>query len=390
MDLPRSAPCVVVGGGIAGAALAAHLARLGMEGVVLLEREAALGEGATSRSAGGIRQQFTDPDLVRAARATTALLAGFAAETGVDPEFRAHGYLLVATEEARALRLRGEAEAQRALGVDVVHLDASGVKRLFPCLSVEDVAGANFCATDGYLSPHGLVEGYRALARRHGAVVATSREARALVVEGGRVRGVRTAAGLLAAPRVAVATGADAGPLLASVGVRVPLRPTVRRLWFTHPLPALPRDLPLVLDLDHPFYFRPESGGALLSLAEVEEGGRAEKAAPADGSLPDRLAERAMNRCPLLGEARLLRGWSGHRTLTPDDRPVLGETAEAAGLWLAVGFGGHGITHGPSLCLALAEEMVLGAPRLLPLDPYRPGRDYGTPPVFPPLPPGAV
>ncbi|NUN53558.1 MAG: FAD-dependent oxidoreductase, partial [Planctomycetaceae bacterium] len=53
MELPRTAPCVVVGGGIAGVALAAHLARLGMEGVVLLERESGLGEGATSRSAGG-------------------------------------------------------------------------------------------------------------------------------------------------------------------------------------------------------------------------------------------------------------------------------------------------------------------------------------------------
>jgi glycine/D-amino acid oxidase-like deaminating enzyme len=374
MELPKAAPCVVVGGGIAGVALAAHLARLGMEGVVLLERESGLGEGATSRSAGGIRQQFADPDLVRAARATAALLRTFEAETGVDPEFRAHGYLLVATEEARAGRLRAEAAAQRAAGLAVEHLDAGGVARLFPCLSVGDVAGANFCPTDGYLSPHGLVEGYRALARRHGAVVVLSREAVTLEVRGGRVRGVRTAAGTVEAPLVAVAAGSDAGPLLAAAGVRVPLRPTMRRLWFTHPLPGLPRDLPLVLDLDRPFYFRPESGGALLSLAEVEEGGRAEAPSPGDGSLPDRLAERALNRCPLLGDARILRAWWGFRTLTPDDLPVLGEAPEVPGLWLAVGFGGHGITHGPSLCLALAEELALGAPRLLPLDPYRPGR----------------
>ena len=375
MELPRSAPCVVVGGGIAGAALAAHLARLGMEGVVLLEREPALGEGATARSAGGIRQQFTDPDLVRAARATRRILDGFAEETGVDPEFRAHGYLLVATTEARAARLRVEAAAQRGLGLEVEHLDASGVKRLFPCLSVDDVVGANFCPSDGYLSPHGLVEGYRALARRHGAVVATSREAISLAVEGGRVRGVRTAAGVVETPRAAVATGADAGPLLESVGVRLPLAPMLRRLWFTHPLPALPRELPLVLDLDDPFYFRPEPGGALLSLAEVEEGGRSERPGPVDGSLPDRLAERAVNRCPVLGDARLLRGWSGHRTLTPDDRPILGEAAAVRGLWLAVGFGGHGITHGPSLCLALAEEMTAGKATLLPLDPYRETRE---------------
>lgn len=374
MELPASAPCVVIGGGIAGVALAANLADRGMRGLVLLEREANLGEGATAKSAGGIRQQFADPDLVRAARATVRILDTFAADTGSDPAFRRHGYLLLATEEGRARRLRAEAEAQRALGLPVEHLGPAEVKARFPCLSVEDVRAANFCGTDGYLAPHALVEGYRARARRGGAVLATSREAVAIEVAGGKVAGVRTAAGRVAAPAVAVATGADAGPLLAAAGVRVPLRPTIRRLHFTHPIPGLPQDLPLVLDLDRPFYFRPEAGGALLSLAEVEEGGRAERAEADGGALPDRLVERALNRCPLLGSARLLRSWSGHRTLTPDDRPVLGEAPGVRGLWLAVGFGGHGITHAPSLCRALAEAMADGAPRTLPLDPYRPDR----------------
>jgi len=239
------------------------------------------------------------------------------------------------------------------------------------------VLAGNFCGSDGYLSPHGLVEGYRAAARRNGAAFHTSREVIDVVVEGGRVRGVRVGGTRIDAPLVAVAAGADAGPLLARAGVPVPLKPTLRRLFFTHPLPALPRDLPLVLDLDRPFYFRPEAGCALLSLAEVEEGGRAEKGAgaAADGdALPDRLVERAIARCPILGDARVLRAWWGQRTLTPDDRPILGEAPGTGGLWLAVGFGGHGITHGPSLCRALAETMVLGRPVTLDLGPCRPDR----------------
>jgi sarcosine oxidase subunit beta len=374
MDLPSAAPCVVVGGGIAGTALAAHLADLGMRGVVLLEREAGLGEGATAKSAGGIRQQFGDAELVRAARETVRMLGTFARDTGTDPEFRRHGYLLLAAERDRAERLRADAEAQRALGVEVEHLDAAGVKRRFPCIEVGDVVAGNFCGTDGYLAPHGLVEGYRAVARRGGAAMHVSREVIALEVAGGRAAGVRVGGTRIASPLVAVAAGADAGPLLLGAGVRLPLRPTLRRLFFTRPLPALPADLPLVLDLDRPFYFRPESGGVLLSLAEVEEGGRAEPPAAVDGALPERLVERAVNRCPILGEARLLRSWQGHRTLTPDDRPVLGEAPGVKGLWLAVGFGGHGITHAPSLCRALAETVVRGRPETLDLAPYRPDR----------------
>jgi sarcosine oxidase subunit beta len=364
----------VVGGGIAGVATAAHLANLGLRGVVVVEREAALGEGATARSAGGIRQQFSDPALVQAAQATVRLLETFARDTGADPGFRRHGYLLLATERARADRLRAEAASQRALGLPVEHLDAAEVKRRFPCLEVPDVLGANFCGTDGYLAPHALVQGFRAVARRGGAEFHTSREVLSLEASAGRASGVRVGDRRVEAPVVVVAAGADAAPLLATAGVRVPLRPTLRRIHFTHPIPELPADLPLVLDLDRPFYFRPEGGGALLSLAEVEEGGRPEVVEGGSGALPDRLVERALHRCPLLGSARLLRSWSGQRTLTPDDRPVLGEAPGVRGLWLAVGFGGHGITHAPSLCLALAEAIRLGAARTLSLEPYRPDR----------------
>ena len=374
MDLPATAPCVVVGGGIAGVALTAHLADQGMTGVALVEREPGLGEGATAKSAGGIRQQFADPELVRAAQATVVMIAGFAEHTGVDPAFRPHGYLLLATEEARARRLRDEAQVQRTLGLEVETWDAAQTRRRFPCLAVDDVRAANFCGTDGYLAPHALLEGFRARARRGGASFHTSREAIALEIERGRVTGVRTSGGRVSSPMVAVALGADAGPFLERVGIRLPLRPTLRRLFFTHPLPDLQPTLPLVLDLDRPFYFRPEAGGVLMSLAEVEEGGRAERATADEGALPDRLVERAMNRCPLLGNARLLRSWSGQRTLTPDDRPVVGPAPGIEGLWLAVGFGGHGITHAPSLGLALAEAMAGGAARSLPLEPYRADR----------------
>ncbi len=372
--LPEDARRVIVGGGIAGVALAAHLARLGDGDVLVLERGERLGEGATGRSAGGIRQQFADPVCVAAARETVRLLGGFAAETGVDPEFRRHGYLLLATEPRRADALRAEAAAQRAAGLAVETLDAAATAARFPSLSVDDVLAANFCGSDGYLSPHALVEGYRRTAAAAGVRFATGVEVTGLLVEGRRVTGVRTSAGALRAGDVVVAAGAEAGPLLGGAGVVLPLRPTLRRIFATHPLPDLPVDLPLVLDLDRPFYFRPESGGAILSLAEVEEGGAPETVEEGDGAMPDRLVERAVRRAPVLGAARFLRAWSGHRTLTPDDRPILGPVPGLPGLWLAVGFGGHGITHAPSLCMALAAAMTAGDPAVGALAPFAPDR----------------
>ena len=82
------------------------------------------------------------------------------------------------------------------------------------------------------------------------------------------------------------------------------------------------------------------------------------------------LAERAAHRVPAFAEARIQGGWCGLRTLTPDDRAILGPVPDVPGLVLACGLGGHGITHGPAVGLAVAEGIVFGEVRNLPSAPY--------------------
>jgi sarcosine oxidase subunit beta len=102
---------VIVGGGAMGASVAWHLRELGVEDVVLLERDS-LAAGSTSRSAGGIRAQFSDELNVRIALRS---MAEFERMEGID--FRRYGYLFLLDREEDVASFRGALALQHRLGV---------------------------------------------------------------------------------------------------------------------------------------------------------------------------------------------------------------------------------------------------------------------------------
>jgi sarcosine oxidase subunit beta len=261
-----------------------------------------------------------------------------------------------------------QAALQNRHGVPTEVLSPEDVRRRFPLLRTEDLKGAVFCATDGTCDPHAVVQGFASFARARGVRLATETAVTGLLRDGPAVRGVVTNRGEVHAEYIVDAGGAWAGRIAAMAGVSLPLRPCKRQIFSTRPFP-IPKELPLVLDLDRRFYFRPESGGVILSAAEVEEVDHFEPVLDWTG-VPD-LVERAVWRCPALAEASIAGGWAGLRTLTPDESAILGDVPGVPGLLLAAGLGGHGITQGPAVGLALAERIVHGKARTLSLEPFR-------------------
>jgi sarcosine oxidase subunit beta len=375
-ELPRRVRVVVVGGGIVGVSVARHLAGLGETDVLLLEREPMLGSRASAASAGGLRQQFPAEHDVLMAMEGVRQIRRLAEDTGHDPEFRSHGYLMLACRKSRRQAYEAGAALQRRLGLPVETLSPAEIAKRWALLRTSDVLGAVFCGADGICDPHAVVQGFAAHARARGVRIATGVEVTGLLPDGPAVRGVATDHGDVRSEFVVNAGGAWAARLAATAGIALPLRPCKRQIFSTRPVP-LPSDLPLVLDLDRRFYFRPESGGAILSAAEVEEVADLEPVLDWSG-VPD-LVERAVHRCPALAEASIARGWAGLRTLTPDDSAILGEVPGRPGLVLAVGLGGHGITQGPAVGLAVAELIIRGKSSSLPLAPFHVGR-FSDPP----------
>ena len=149
-----SAEVVVIGGGAMGASVAWHLRELGIDDVVLLERDS-LASGSTAKSAGGIRAQFADELNIRIALRS---LDEFERMEGID--LRQHGYLFLLDDEADLERFQAALALQHSLGVPSRELSVDEALEIVPQLAPEGLLAATFCELDGYATPEAVVQWY--------------------------------------------------------------------------------------------------------------------------------------------------------------------------------------------------------------------------------------
>jgi sarcosine oxidase subunit beta len=363
----RAADTVIVGGGIIGTSIAYHLARRGARGVVVLERDL-VGSGSTSRANGGVRLQFATALNIQLSLEAVRFFETFREAFGVDPDFRQYGYLFLITDPADLARFREMHALQRSLGVPVELLSPDDVRRLVPALETDGILAGSYCPRDGFADPSAVVQG---IARRARALGAEIREGTAVVgidVDGGEVRGVRTAAGRIAAGVVVIAAGPWTGRAGRLAGVEIPVEPHRRSQFVTAPFDGLRDPMPLVIESGAGFSFRKEGPGVLMGMTKPEPPGNFDDGVDW-GWLP-RVIEHAVRWVPALAEARIARGYAGLYDMSPDRHPIMGPVPGVRGLYCCSGFSGHGLMHGPPAGRLLAEWILDGQPSL-DLDPLR-------------------
>ncbi len=358
MTLPRSASFVVIGGGVVGCSIAYHLALRGLRDVLVLEREA-IGSGTTSKAAGGIRAQFPTETEIRFSLEAIAVFERFADEFGVDPGYRKIGYLFLVADAADLKGFEERMTLQRRLGVDVRLLSPEDARKLVPALRVDDLIAAVWGPQDGMAGPAEVTAGFARRARDLGARIVEGVEVSAITVERGSVAGVRTSQGDVATRIVINAAGPAAARVGRLAGIAIPVLPRRRHIFYTEPFPELPGPVPLTTDRASGFYFRKEMEQLLLSPGDVEDVGE-DLVAPVDWGRVEETVEKALHRLPIVEKARVAGGWAGLRPLTPDDHAIIGWAPGIDGLFLAVGFGGHGFQHSPATGRHVAEWLVDG------------------------------
>lgn len=355
----RRADAVVIGGGAVGASAAYHLAVAGVERVLLLERSDRLATGATGACAGGFRHQFSSEVNVRLSIASIPLITGFEEAHGIHVDVARDGYLFLLRTQEEVRDFGEAARMQRGLGVDARELSAAEAVELAPGISNEGLIGATYCPDDGIADPAALTEGFASIARRAGAEIRTGVSVEAIRADGDRVTGVETSEGPVEAPLVVNAAGPWAGPLAATVGVRLPLEPVPRNVVVTSAFPGVPERRTLVIDSGTSFYFHREGPGVLMGMGSPDE-------VPSFDTSPDRafiegpLLETAVRVFPPLERAGIARTWAGLYEMTPDRHPIIGGVEGLEGLLLANGFSGHGFQHAPVVGLLIAEIATTG------------------------------
>lgn len=387
---------IVVGGGMIGVATAHHLVRAGLDEVLLVERHG-LSQGTTPAGAGFIAAfaagnipAWKDEELAFERYALTFYRE--LAARGHDINLHANGNLWIATT-AEAYDEHIVPLEQDDTVPDKRVVSPAEIAELLPIVNPTEIVGGVYHPNSLYLTTTLAARALAAEAQAMGAEIRPYCPVDELIVEHGRVDGVRTPWGELRASNVVLALGAWTNSLLRRHDTWIPLAPVTATRIITEPL-GLPPTLPSFLIPEmHQLWIREQAAGLLFG-ADYEARPHYDflnadppdtfSELPLDGYEEEReLAAQAARVVPLLGQFKSATVATGAPVMTPDFRPVAGPVPGLPGSWVITGDCECGITHGPGLARTIAELLAGEEPTLADpaaLDPARfdPGLRTGT------------
>ena len=350
------AEVVVIGGGVEGCSIAWHLAKTGAR-VTLLERWE-IASAASGASAGGVRHQGRDPREFPLAFRAIERWKSLEVELGADLSYRRQGHLTTIEHEEDLPGLVESTEAQIARGLDIRVIFPDELRSLSPSISRTVIAAA-FSPNDGHANPAATTRAFAAAAARYGATIRTGGHVPSLVKTGGRIIGVETDKGAVAADVVVLAAGAWSKDLAETVGVELPIRADGFQAMTTKPAP---RKLDQVIG----------SKRRLISLKQLPDGryllgggwpGLFTLDFPRGRSLPESQTgnvEAAVGVFPPVALTAIEQAWLGIEAVATDEVPIIGPVDGIDGLVIAAGFSGHGFALSPAVGAAVATLITTG------------------------------
>lgn len=353
------AEAVIIGGGVMGCSILYNLAERGVTDTVLLERDV-LGSGSTGRSQAILRMHYSNEVTTRLAWDSLSIFRDFHEITGMPSGYTKTGYFVIVGPEDRDAMLENVA-MQRGAGVDTSIVTAEDVEEIAPMVRTFDGESFAYEPESGYADPYSVTTGYANAAREKGAEIRSESPAVGIEVTGNRVTAVLTENERIETPIAVVAAGPWSGPLLASVGVEVPLRPIRHQVvMLRRPQDAVP-DHPIIGDVVNDMSPRPDAGNlTLIGVGEDEDASPDTFNQGVDMPMVEATFEKLVQRMPGMAQALFRGGWSGLFTTTPDWHPVLDKVEGINGLYLSVGFSGHGFKLSPMIGVVMSELITQG------------------------------
>lgn len=357
---------VIVGGGIAGTAVAYHLGLMGENDTVLLEQEA-LGYGSSSRSDSIVeRQLLTEFDILLRVKSFETLTYFFR-EKGVD--FSPIGYIRITSDEEDIAKYQDSVRIQRSLGVrDSRVLQPKELKKILPFLKVDDVAGALYGESDGVTDGSQLTAAFAREAERLGVEIALRTRVEGISRSGNRRFVVKTDRGDISCDYIVNAAGAWSRKIGDMAGVDVPVKPARRELVILQVPYENAGKMPFFIDMKSRLYMHGTGGkGHEVHGGVHQDVDKDEPAADPDNynqgqdfKFVEKVANAIEYRAPGLSGASVKGGIAGLYEITPDSRPILGEHPELPGFFNCNGFSGYGIQLSPIAGRLTAEMIVKG------------------------------
>jgi len=369
--LPEQAKVVIIGGGVIGCSTAYHLAKLGWENIVLLER-AQLTSGTTWHAAGLVEAGgFFDATSIEMIQHSLKLYASLESETGLATGYKDTGVLTVASTPSRLEEHRRIAAFDREFGVMMEEIPVEKIKENWPLIDTEDILAGFLTPGDGRVNPTDATMALAKGARMNGVQIFEETAVTGFTRENQKVTGVITDKGKIEAEYVVNCAGMWAREIGKLAGVNVPLQPTEHYYLITEAIEGVDAKLPILVDPDKYAYYREEVGGILFGIFEPVAAPWALDGIPKNftfGEIQpdwDRMMpyiEEAMTRIPALENAGIHKFFCGPESFTPDNGPMMGLAPESDNFYVAAGFNSLGILLGGGAGKVMAQWIVDGVP----------------------------
>ncbi|MDP3984098.1 MAG: FAD-dependent oxidoreductase [Acidimicrobiia bacterium] len=365
---------VVIGGGVVGASVLYHLAKLGWTDVAIVERSV-LTAGSSWHAAGGVHALNADPNIAALQAYTIDLLSEIADESGVDIGMHMTGGISFASVPERWEWLQAAYRVYQTMGIEDVRLvGPQEIQQLCPIVNVEGVFGGLWADREGYIDPSAVVHAYAKSARQLGADVIEHNRVVDLRQRSDGHWDVITEQGTILAEHVVNAAGLWAKQVGRMAGVELPVSPMAHHYLVTESIPeieALDHEMPMMIDLEGFTYMRQELNGVLVGIYEINHKHWNMDGAPWDYGLElippdlDRISDEmamAMNRYPVLARTGISRWLNGAFTFSPDGNPLVGPVPGLRNYWSACAVMA-GFLQGGGVGKSLAEWMIEGDPQ---------------------------
>ncbi|PYG27008.1 GcvT family protein [Pelagimonas varians] len=398
---------LVVGGGAIGTSIAYHLAKAGWDDVMLIERDE-LTSGSTWHAAGLLPLFNMSYATTHIHKYSVDFYKGLEEETGLNAGFAVVGNLRMAQTDARMDEYMLYASTAETCDVPYEWLTPDEIKARWPLIRTDDLKGALYHNSDGYINPADVTQAMAKGARQHGAEIVRRLQADSfewtgthwnvtctkMVEKGGNlVPGDEQV--VITAEHVVTASGNHAQRTAKMLGIKIPAIPVEHQFIVMDQDPALVEyrkeggaEHPVIRDADSQSYVREERGGWILGVYEKNAPACFEHGVPDSFRADlfplalDRIEEQYMamiHRIPTCEESGLKDDFNGPICYTPDGNPLVGPAPGLRNMWLAEGFS-FGITAAGGTGYYLAQMMVEGEAEIdmASLDPKRYAQNWMT------------
>ncbi len=350
---------VIVGGGVHGLATAYELAKRGVRKVAVLEKSY-IGSGGSGRNTTIIRANYRTPEGVAFYKESLRLYQHLSQELDYNLLFSQQGHLTLAHTDRAVNVITERAAVNRLLGVDSRVISPDEIHKLCPELDLSTrpafpIQAALYHPPGAVIRHDAVVWAYARAADRLGVDIHPYTEVTGIAVERGRVTGVRTTRGEIAAPVVLAAVAGWSTEVARLAGVELPIQTHVLQAFVTEPLKPFLHVI-LVSATLH-IYVSQTDRGEILIGAEIEP--YTTYSQQSTLGFLEQSAHHTIELLPALARVSVLRSWAGICDITPDYSPILGPT-EVEGFYVDGGWGTYGFKAAPISGVCMAELIATG------------------------------